>query len=44
MAEAEVDVYYCYAQTPIGELLLAGDEEGLRTIGFPRGPMRREPH
>ena len=43
MAEAEVDVYYCYAQTPIGELLLAGDEEGLSTIGFPRGPMRREP-
>ena len=34
---------YCYLNTPIGELLLAGDEEGLSMIGFPEGPMRREP-
>jgi methylated-DNA-[protein]-cysteine S-methyltransferase len=36
-------VYYCYLETPIGELLLAGDAEGLTLIGFPKGSMRREP-
>ena len=36
-------MYYCYMDTPIGELLLAGDEEGLAVIGFPEGAMRREP-
>jgi len=36
-------VYYCYLDTPIGELLLAGDADGLAMIGFPRGSMRREP-
>jgi methylated-DNA-[protein]-cysteine S-methyltransferase len=36
-------VYYCYLETPIGELLLAGDAEGLSLIGFPKGSMRREP-
>ena len=36
-------MYYCYMDTPIGELLLAGDEEGLAVIGFPEGSMRREP-
>lgn len=36
-------MYYCYCDTPIGELLLAGDEDALVMIGFPEGKMRREP-
>ena len=36
-------MYYCYLDTPIGELLLAGEEGGLSMIGFPKGSMRREP-
>ena len=36
-------MYYCYVETPIGGLLLAGDEEALHLIGFPEGSMRREP-
>ena len=28
-------MYYCYLDTPIGELLLAGEEGGLSMIGFP---------
>jgi methylated-DNA-[protein]-cysteine S-methyltransferase len=36
-------MYYCYFATPIGELLLAGDEDALHVIGFPEGSMRREP-
>lgn len=36
-------MYYCYHDTPIGELLLAGDEDTLSLIGFPKGRMRHEP-
>ena len=36
-------MYYCYLETPIGDLLLAGDEDALYLIGFPEGAMRREP-
>lgn len=36
-------MYYCYFDTPIGELLLAGDDAALAMIGFPEGKMRREP-
>ncbi len=36
-------MYYCYLKTPIGELLLAGDEDALSLVGFPEGSMRREP-
>ena len=36
-------MYYCYLDSPIGELLLAGDGDALCGIGFPDGPMRREP-
>ena len=36
-------MYYCYLDTPIGELLLAGEEDALVMIGFPKGSMRREP-
>lgn len=34
---------YCYMDSPIGPLLLAGDEAGLRLIGFPDGKMQRGP-
>ena len=36
-------MYYCYLDTPIGELLLAGDEGALAIVGFPKGKMRRSP-
>ena len=36
-------MYYCYLNTPIGDLLLAGDDEGLSLLSFPEGSMRREP-
>ena len=36
-------MYYCYLNTPIGDLLLAGEEDALCLIGFPEGSMRREP-
>jgi methylated-DNA-[protein]-cysteine S-methyltransferase len=36
-------MYYCYFETPIGELLLAGEAEALSMIGFPKGAMRRDP-
>jgi methylated-DNA-[protein]-cysteine S-methyltransferase len=34
-------MYYTYLDTPIGELLLAGDQQALHEIGFPQGPKRR---
>ena len=34
---------YRYIQSPIGQLLLAGDEHGLKYIGFPRGKGRVTP-
>jgi len=36
-------MYYCFLATPIGDLLLAGDEHGLSLVAFPEGSMRREP-
>ena len=36
-------MYYSFLDTPIGELLLAGEEGALSMIGFPKGSMRREP-
>ena len=36
-------MYYCYLDTPIGELLLAGEDDALCLVGFPEGSMRREP-
>ena len=36
-------MYYCYQQSPIGDLLLAGDGEALCVIGFPEGSRRRDP-
>ena len=34
---------YRYVQSPIGEILVAGDGEGLKFIGFPDGKGRLEP-
>lgn len=36
-------MYYRYLDTPIGNLLLAGDDDGLALVSFPQGSMRREP-
>jgi len=36
-------VYYCYLDSPIGDLLLAGDANELSLIGFPTGAMRHDP-
>jgi len=36
-------MYYCYLDTPIGELLLACEGDALSMIGFPKGSMRRDP-
>ena len=36
-------MYYCYLDTPIGELLLAGEDGALSLVGFPKGSMRRDP-
>ena len=36
-------MYYCYFETPIGELLLAGEADALSMVGFPKGSMRRDP-
>jgi len=34
---------FCYLKTPIGQLLLAGDDDRLCLIGFPDGRMRHKP-
>jgi len=34
---------YRYIHSPIGEILLAGDSEGLKYLGFPSGKGRVEP-
>ena len=36
-------MYYCYLTTPIGDLLLAGEDESLSLVAFPEGSMRRDP-
>jgi methylated-DNA-[protein]-cysteine S-methyltransferase len=36
-------MYYCYLNTAIGDLLLAGDDDALTLVSFPEGSMRREP-
>jgi len=36
-------MYYCYLTTPIGDLLLAGNDQALSLIGFPEGSRRRDP-
>ena len=34
---------YRYVKSPIGDILIAGDDDGLRFIGFPEGKGRIEP-
>ena len=34
---------YRYMNSPIGEILLAGDSAGLKYVGFPGGKGRVEP-
>jgi methylated-DNA-[protein]-cysteine S-methyltransferase len=34
---------YCYADSPIGPLLIAGDEEAIHLIAFPRNGKPRRP-
>jgi len=34
---------YTYVDSPLGDLLLAGEEGALRLVSFPRGRMRRSP-
>ncbi|MDX1480072.1 MAG: methylated-DNA--[protein]-cysteine S-methyltransferase [Woeseiaceae bacterium] len=36
-------MFYTYADTPIGRLMLVGDEDGLTEIVFPEGASAREP-
>lgn len=36
-------MHYCYVPSPVGDLLLAGDADGLHVVGFPEGKMRRDP-
>jgi methylated-DNA-[protein]-cysteine S-methyltransferase len=36
-------MYYCYLTTPIGDLLLGGDDDALSLVGFPEGSMRYDP-
>ena len=36
-------MHYCYVSSPIGDLLVAGDADGLSYVGFPSGKMRRDP-
>lgn len=41
-------MYYCYLTTPVGDLLLAGDDDALSVVSFPpvnisEGSKRREP-
>lgn len=35
-------MYYCYLNTPVGDLLLAGEEDALCLIAFPQGSKRQE--
>jgi methylated-DNA-[protein]-cysteine S-methyltransferase len=36
-------MFYTYMSSPIGQLLLAGDEQALRLVGFPQGSGQRSP-
>ena len=36
-------MYYRYLDSPLGDLLLAGDDEALRVVSFPQGSRRRDP-
>ena len=36
-------MHYSYVESPIGDLLVAGDDGVLKLVSFPRGSMAREP-
>ena len=36
-------MYYCYLETPIGQIMLAGDDDALAVVDFPKGSMHRQP-
>ncbi|MBD3646009.1 MAG: methylated-DNA--[protein]-cysteine S-methyltransferase [Pseudomonadales bacterium] len=36
-------MFYTFRESPVGELLLAGDKDGLKIIGFPTGKGRVHP-
>ncbi|MBF0278687.1 MAG: methylated-DNA--[protein]-cysteine S-methyltransferase [SAR324 cluster bacterium] len=36
-------MYYCYTESPIGNLLIAGSRSTLKKIIFPKGKMARDP-
>lgn len=36
-------MHYRYLATPVGELLLAGENEALHVVSFPEGARRRDP-
>ena len=38
-----MQTHYCYTNSPVGELMLAGDANGLRYISFQQGPEPRFP-
>jgi len=38
-----VAMKYCYADSPIGSLLIAGDEEAIHLIGFPKSGKPQKP-
>ncbi len=35
--------YYCYLDSPVGRLFLAGDDDGLRLVSFPKSKKTRAP-
>lgn len=36
-------MYYCYFESPVGKLLLAGEKDSLSLIGFSVGKMQQQP-
>ena len=37
-------MHYCHVPSPVGDLLLAADDEGLRFLSFPTGRSPMRPH
>lgn len=38
------ETYYCYYDSPIGQLLLSGSATSLELVSFPKGKMAKDPH
>ncbi|MEM7428358.1 MAG: methylated-DNA--[protein]-cysteine S-methyltransferase [Pseudomonadota bacterium] len=43
MSSAASQIRYCYVDSPLGEILLAGADDGLRELSFPGKSGRRPP-